>query len=155
MSTNNTLPTLLEDLPVEIFLQIFGSLSLREIATTFFGLNSYIDSIIRSVRGVSRLVSYNNVNAIQDLHLLPFLISRLIVVNVEMVDFTPLINLRSLVLKYGTRAQFNGIRPQYFPTLEILYIKGNMTLQYELYFLDLFLVYRGSSDYEWGHRNNN
>ncbi len=114
MSTDRKLPTLLEHLPVEIFLQIFGLLPLRKIATTFFGLNSYIDSIIRSVRGVSHLVSYDDVNAIK---------------LVEMVDFTALINLRSLVLKYGTQAQFNSIRPQHFPTLEILYIKGNVSLQ--------------------------
>ncbi|UJR12792.1 hypothetical protein I4U23_016966 [Adineta vaga] len=32
------------------------------------------------------------------------------------------INLRSLTLKYGTENQFNSIRPQYFPQLEILRI---------------------------------
>jgi hypothetical protein len=125
MSTVNTIPSLLEHLPVEILLQIFGLLTLREISTTFLGLNSYIDSIIRYVRGATHMVSCNDGNAIKLLHLLPTLISRVIIVNFEMVDFTSLINLRSLILKYGTQAQFNSIRPQHFPMLEILYIKGN------------------------------
>jgi hypothetical protein len=129
MSTVNTIPSLLEHLPVEILLQIFGLLTLREISTTFLGLNSYIDSIIRYVRGATHMVSCNDGNAIKLLHLLPTLISRVIIVNFEMVDFTSLINLRSLILKYGTQAQFNSIRPQHFPMLEILCIKGNESRQ--------------------------
>jgi hypothetical protein len=42
-----------------------------------------------------------------------------------MIDLTSLINLRSLRLKYGSNTQFDTIRPENFPILEILHIKGN------------------------------
>jgi hypothetical protein len=77
------------------------------------------------VRSASYEIDSNNVDAINLLQLFPSQTGRLIVANVEMVDFTSLNNLRSLTLKYGTHAQFNIIRPQYFPILEILRIKGN------------------------------
>ena len=116
---------LLEDLPPEIFQQIFTFLSLRELFTAFSGLNSHIDSVIRLVRDASLLVKYNDIEAVNLLQLFSDKISRLVVVNVEMGDFTSLINLRSLTLKYGTEKQFDSIRPQYFPMLEILHIRGN------------------------------
>ncbi|CAF4241244.1 unnamed protein product, partial [Adineta steineri] len=48
MSTYVRQTTLLERLPIEIFLEIFTSLSLEEIVTAFFDLNAYINWIIRS-----------------------------------------------------------------------------------------------------------
>ncbi|CAF1098556.1 unnamed protein product [Adineta steineri] len=125
MSTNNTFPTLLEHLPVEILQQIFGLLPLRDISTAFCGLNLYVDSIIRSMTNAHHIVSCNDVNSINLLHLFPTLISHLVIVNVETVDFTSLRNLRSLMLKYGTQAQLDSIRPQNYPMLEIFQIKGN------------------------------
>jgi hypothetical protein len=117
---------LLEDLPTELFLQIFGFLSLRDIVTGFFGLNSYIDSIIRSIRDASHAVKYNDIDALNLLHLFPSHIGRLMIINVEMANLTPLINLRSLGLKYGTKKQLDTIRPQNFPMLETLHIRGIM-----------------------------
>jgi len=114
----------LEHLPTEIFLQIFDFLSLRELITALFGLNSHINAIIRSVRGTSHVVRYNDVDAIKLLQLFPIQIGHLTIVNIEMIDFPSLINLRSLTLKYGTQIQFDNIRPQHFPMLEILHIKG-------------------------------
>jgi hypothetical protein len=125
MSSDKTFSTSLEQLPVEIFLQIFALLSFQEIVTAFSALNSHIDLIIRSMRDVTHAVKYNNANAINLLQLLPACIGHLIIVNVEMIDFTSFINLRSLTLKYGTQRQFDTIRPQYLPMLEILHIKGS------------------------------
>jgi hypothetical protein len=125
MSTDNMPPTLLEHQSTEILLQIFAFLPFRELIKAFFGLNSYINSVIQLVRSASYEIDSNNVDAINLLQLFPSQTGRLIVANVEMVDFTSLNNLRSLTLKYGTHAQFNIIRPQYFPILEILRIKGN------------------------------
>jgi hypothetical protein len=124
-SGDNIRPMLLEDLPTEIFLQVFTFFSLEELFKAFSGLNSHIDSVIRLVRGASHVVKYNDVEAINLLQLFSAKISRLVVINVEMVDFTSLINLRSLTLKYGTEKQYDSIRPQYFPMLEILHIQGN------------------------------
>ena len=122
MSRDYSLPTSLEHLSTEIFLQIFSSLPLRELVPTFFNLNSYIDSIIRFMRNVNHVVNYNDTKALNLLHLFPSQIGRLVIVNAESVDFTALINLRSLTLRYSSRAQFDSIRPQYFPMLEILHI---------------------------------
>jgi hypothetical protein len=54
----------------------------------------------------------------------PTQICRLIIKYSPNVDFTSLINLRSLTIKYGTRAQLDGIRPEDFPMLEILHIRN-------------------------------
>ena len=128
MTGDNTHRMLLEYLPTEIFLQVFAFLPLQDIVRVFFGLNSYIDSIIRLVRNVSHTVKYNDIDAINLLQSFRIQIGRLVIINVEMADFTSLINLRSLTLKYGTKRQFEAIHPQYFPLLEILHIKGNELL---------------------------
>lgn len=60
--------------------------------------------------------------AIKFLHLFSSQSSRLVLVRSETVNFTTLINLRCLILKYGSPEQFNSIRPQYFPKGEILHI---------------------------------
>jgi hypothetical protein len=127
-SRNCRCRTSLEDLPVEMFLQVFSFLHLQELTTAFFDLNSYINSIIRSVRDASHVVRHNDVDAINLSHLFPIQIARLTIVNVEMIDFIPFINLRSLTLKYGTRAQFDSIRPQNMPMLESVCIKGDNRL---------------------------
>jgi len=125
ISNDNIRPTLLEHLPVEIFQQIFVLLSLQEIVTAFLGLNSHIDSIIRSLKDISHTVRCNDVTAINLLHLFSTQISHLVIVNAKTVNFTSLINLRSLILKYGTDAQFDSIRPQHFPMLNSLHIHAS------------------------------
>jgi hypothetical protein len=125
MSNDGKSPTLLEQLPVEIFLQIFDLFPLQHLAASFFGLNSYIDSIIRSVRRKNHGVRDNDIDAINLLKLFPTSIDRLVIINSETVDLTSLINLRSLSLERGTQEQLNIIRPHYFPMLEILHIKGD------------------------------
>ncbi|CAF4259499.1 unnamed protein product, partial [Adineta steineri] len=69
-------------------------------------------------------IRYNDIEAINLLQLFPNPIDRLVVVNAEMADLTSLINLRSVTLEYGTKAQLNTIRPHYFPKLQIIHIKG-------------------------------
>jgi hypothetical protein len=125
MSSDKILPTSIERLPIEILVEIFALLPLEELVTAFSGLTSYIDSIIRSTRGTSHLVRDNNVHAIQCLNLFPTQITRLAIIHAVDVNLTALINLRALTLKYGTHAQFDSIRPQFFPTLEILYIHAS------------------------------
>jgi hypothetical protein len=125
MSSVNTRPTLLEHLPVEIFLQIFDFLPLQDLVTAFSGLNFYINSIIRSVTGISHVVKYDDVDAINLLQLFPTHIGRLVLFLSETMDFTSLTNVRSLTIRYGTSAQFDSIRPQYFPMLEMLHIHAS------------------------------
>ncbi|CAF4019717.1 unnamed protein product [Rotaria sordida] len=122
MISNHIFQTSFEDLPTEIFLEIFAFLPLRELVKAFSGLNSYIDLIIESMTDIKHVVTYNDVNAIILLQLRPTQIGHLVIVHAEKVDFTSLINLRSLKLNFGTCAQFDSIRPKYFPILEILHI---------------------------------
>jgi hypothetical protein len=124
MNFDDTHPTTIEHLPTEIFLQIFASFSLEEVVTSFSGLNAHIDSIIRCLKGVSHEVNVNcyDTKAMNLLHLFANQIGRLTITHATTVNFTSLINLRSLTIKHGTFAQFDGIRPRNFPMLEILHI---------------------------------
>lgn len=122
MTSESILPTSIEQLSIETFLQFFCYFDLRELITTFFGLNSHINSIIQSVRNASHIVRYNDPGAIKLLQLFPKQIARLIIVKTDMVDFTSLSNLRSLTLKYVSETQLKSIHSQYFPLLEILHI---------------------------------
>ena len=120
--TQSTLPTSIEQLPTEILLQIFAFFQLRELITAFSGLNSHINSIVRSVKTASHIVQYNDPDALRLLQLFPKQIARLIIFKTDIVDFIALSNLRSLTLKYTTDTQLKNIRSQYLPLLEILHI---------------------------------
>jgi hypothetical protein len=122
MSSDNTQSTKIEHLPIEIFLQIFASFSLEEIVTSFFGINSHIDSIIRCINSASHAIGSHDTKAVDLLDLFPTQIGRLIVTRATKVNFTSLINLRSLTMKYGIVAQLDEIRPEHLPMLEILHI---------------------------------
>ena len=121
----NSGSTLLEQLSVEIILKVFASLSLSEIHGAFSGLNSYLNFCIQALATANHIVAYNDTSAANILHSFPTQIGRLIFTYSPTVDFTSLIHLRSLTLKYGTPAQFDGIRPEHFPWLEILHLCGS------------------------------
>ena len=122
MNRENTCSMLFEYLPIEILHQIFAMLSLEELIKAFSGLNGYINSIIRSMRGMSHTVKCNELDMICLVQVFPAQISRLVISYTSHMNFTPLTNLRSLTLRYGTPAQFDSIRPHHFPLLEILHI---------------------------------
>ena len=119
---NNTRAMLFEQLPLEIFLHVFASFSLSEIVTTFSALNSRIDAYIEAVTQTTHTISYSDTKAIDLVRLFPTQIGRLIITHTPVVDLTPLTNLRSLTIRYGTVTQFDGIRPHHFPRLEILHL---------------------------------
>ena len=125
MTNRNLCPTLLEQLPVKIFFQIFALLPLQEVVKAFSDLNSSIDTSIQAITNAIHTVTYNDTAAIGVLLAYPTCIGRLIVTHSPAVDFTSLINLQSLTLKYGTRKQFDGIRPEHFSQLEILHLCGS------------------------------
>jgi hypothetical protein len=120
----DTQPTKIEYLPVEIFLEIFALFSLEEIVNSFCGLNSHIDSIIRCIKSASHTIRSKDTKAAGLLSLYPDQIGRLFIARGVTIDFTSLINLRSLTIESGTIAQLNGIRTKHFPMLEILHIYG-------------------------------
>ncbi len=122
MATESMLPTSIEQLPTETLLQIFAFFNLRELITTFFGLNSHINSIVRSVKNASHTVPNNDFDIVKLVQQFSKQIARLIIVNTDMINFTSLSNLRSFTLKYISDAQLKSIRSQYFPLLEILHI---------------------------------
>ncbi len=132
MNIVNIQPTSLENLPVEIFLKVFSSLSLQQIVKAFFNLNSYINSVIQCVTDRNYAVNFNDTKAVELVHSFPTQICRLIITVAPNVDFMPLKNLRSLTIMYGTIAQLDGIRPEHFPMLEILRIRGSKLPQKSL-----------------------
>jgi hypothetical protein len=125
MNSVNTQRTTIEDLANEIFREIFEFLSLEEIVTSFFGLNSRINSIIRSMNTASHAINSNDTKAVDLLNLFPIQIGRLILKYSENVNFTSLINLRSLTITFGSIAQFDDSRPEHFPLLEVLHIEAS------------------------------
>ena len=58
-------PTLIENLSVETFLQVFASLSLSEIVEAFSGLHSRIDSSIEAMTTATHTVTYNETRAVE------------------------------------------------------------------------------------------
>jgi hypothetical protein len=125
MSSDDTQPTKIEQLPIEIFREIFDFFSLDEIAISFFGLNSRIDSIIRSMNTASHTVSSDDDKAVDLLNLFSTQIGRLIIKHNQKVNFMSLINLQSLTIAFGSAAQFSGIRPKHVPALKILHIEAS------------------------------
>ena len=79
MSADKISPACLEHLPVEILSRILDFLSLQHISTSFFGLNSHIDSVIRSWRSARHTVIRNATNDVNLLHLFPTLISHMVI----------------------------------------------------------------------------
>jgi len=108
--------TTIEHLSNEIFREIFDYLLFQDINKSFFGITSNIDSIIRSMNSGSLEVSKTDINSENLLSSFPTQIGRLVLNSCETVNFTSLINLRSLTIR------FDLIFPKYFPLLEILYI---------------------------------
>ena len=121
---DSTWPTLLEQLPVEIFLQVFASLRLQDLIKAFSGLNSYIESSLKSVRSASYILNNHVTKTTDLLRSYPTQIGRLVINKCRKMNFTSLIHLRSLTLKPATGEHFNAIRPQNFPQLEILHLCG-------------------------------
>ena len=119
---DNTCPTLFQQLPVEIFLQIFASLRLQDTIRAFSGLNCHIESFIHTTRNASYILNNHATRTTDLLRLYPTQIGRLVIDKCRKLDFTSLINLRSLTLKHGTGQQLYAIRPRNFPQLEILHL---------------------------------
>ena len=114
--------TTIEHLSNEIFREIFDYLLFQDINKSFFGITSNIDSIIRSMNSGSLEVSKTDINSENLLSSFPTQIGRLVLNCCETVNFTSLINLRSLTIRFGSAVQFDLISPKYFPLLEILHI---------------------------------
>ena len=99
--------------------------SFRDVFIAFSNLNRYIDSIIRSVDAINHVVTYDQTDIISLSQPVSTNITRLVVVHARKIDFTSLIHLRSLTLKYGTYGQFNSIRLDHFYNLQVLHISAS------------------------------
>ncbi|CAM4833942.1 unnamed protein product [Rotaria magnacalcarata] len=77
---------------------------------------------------MSHTIRNDECNAVSFLQLHATKIHRLVLIRSPTVCFTSLNNLRPLTLKYGTPEQFNSIRPEYFPFLEILHVDSGLSL---------------------------
>jgi len=118
-------PTLVEDLPTEIFFQIFGFLKLQELNTAFSDLNSRMNLIIRSTNNISLSIKVNNTNGLELLHLYSDQINHLSIIDSANVTDLPLLpKLRSLALICKNYSQWHLVRPEKMPSLKTLCIES-------------------------------
>ncbi|CAF1158374.1 unnamed protein product [Adineta steineri] len=103
--------TRFEDLPNEIFRNIFDYLTIRDLYRTFVGLNIRVDTVLRSIDHVS-LTLWSSESA-NDPAIMFFAsqLNRLMVVNdgIETIDLTHFSNVRSLKLKYPSNKQMSQL----------------------------------------------
>lgn len=128
--------------------RIFSFFSLEELVTSFFYLNSNINSIIQGFKSAIHTVNTNNNKSIDLLNKFSTQIGQLLIHSSANVNLMSLVNLRSLKIIYATPAQLNRIRPEYFPILEILHIHRGQCGKFRIdaiynYFLihSIFSVY--------------
>lgn len=115
----------LEQLPNEVFLQIFALLDLSEIVNAFSGMNKRFDSLISNLKYLSQVMSRNSIPMKDEmLHQYTSSIVRLVVDRMSKFSLTSvtLNNVRSLTIKYGSQTQYDDVRPSNFPLLEYLHI---------------------------------
>ncbi|CAF1289680.1 unnamed protein product [Adineta ricciae] len=122
MSSNIESLASFEHLPVEVILLIFDFFSLQQLLASFLNLNSFVNSVIRSVRHKYHGVKNNNIDAIRVLQVFPTVVDRLVIRYSNAANFKSLINLRSLSLQCSTSTQLYSVQPNNFPHLEILHI---------------------------------
>ena len=93
--------TLIKQPSVEIFLELFASFSLNEIVKAFSDLKCSIDTSIQAIINDIYILTYNDTTTINLLLSYSTSIGRLIVTHSPVVDFTSLINLQSLTVRWN------------------------------------------------------
>lgn len=110
----------LESLPNEILLELFGYFSLSELYYGFFKLNNRFRKLIHSILHLSVTVYKNDM----ELNcLFADRIARMVIGQyIDVIDFKPYPNLRSLVIHGAGHQQLEQIKSDLLPNLVYLYI---------------------------------
>lgn len=114
-----------EDLPNEIFHELFEYFSIYELYRTFTRLNSRIDSLIKNFRFLQIILhSLDDFDQPVHRYFLPKV--NTLIINHSKTFFDPiktiLPSIRCLILCKPTREQWNAIQPDLFPSLRRLYL---------------------------------
>ena len=115
----NNMSSLLEDLPNELFLDIFQYIDTRDLYQGFWGLNIRFNNILQSLNNLSLVIEKNDSSLIT---IFASQIVRLEINTWHEIDLKQFINLKSLKLCHTTRNHVNKIRPNILPNLVYLSI---------------------------------
>lgn len=114
-----------EDLPNEIFHELFEYFNIYELYRTFTRLNCRLDSLIKDFRFL-QIIFHSLDDIEQPVHRYFFPKISTLIVNHSKPFFDPiksiLPSIRCLILCKPTREQWNGIQPDLFPSLQRLYL---------------------------------
>ena len=121
----------LEQLPNEIMLGIFAFLDLGLLVNAFSSIFEHYNRLLLSLAHVNLEVMRDNHATIEKI--LPQYVDsvvRFVAVKVPNFNFTSmaLANVRSPTIKYGNQAQYDSVRPRYFPLLEYLNVEHSTYL---------------------------
>jgi len=114
-----------EQLPNEIFYELFEYLNIYELYKIFSRLNSRIDSLITNYKYLQIILdSFEDLDHPINRYFLPNV--KTLIINHSKKFFDPIkslfLSLRCLILCRPTREQWNSIYPVVFPNLERLYL---------------------------------
>jgi len=111
---------LLEQLPNELFLQIFAYFDLRNLQLTFWGLNSRLNTLLLSIPNIS--IDLENSNDYSLIEQFARQISRLKISLNQTIDLSEFTNIHFLELCRPNDYQFDQIRSDLLPNLFYLSI---------------------------------
>ncbi|CAF1008448.1 unnamed protein product [Rotaria sp. Silwood1] len=109
--------TLLEDLPNELIMEIFGYTKICDLSCGFWNLNQRFNQLIRSLRYLSLILTKNQT---YENMLLYEQITRIVIVTLENINLYSFINLRSLILNLATENHLKQIQSNILPNLVYL-----------------------------------
>ncbi|CAF4549473.1 unnamed protein product, partial [Rotaria sp. Silwood2] len=109
--------TLLENLPNELIIEIFGYTKICDISFGFWNLNTRFNQLIRSLKYISLILTRNQT---YEKILLSEQITRIVIVTLDNIYLKPFINLRSLKLNLATENHLKQIQSNILPNLVYL-----------------------------------
>ena len=118
--------TFLENLPNEIILEIFNYTKIRDLSFGFWNLNKRFNQLIRSLKYLSLVITKNDS---YESILFSQQIVRIVIVTLELIQLTPFINLRSLILNWANENHLKQIRSDISPNLTYLSLPFSLEFQ--------------------------
>ncbi|CAM4774752.1 unnamed protein product [Rotaria magnacalcarata] len=109
--------SVLENLPNELIIEIFGYSKIRDLSFGLWNLNKRFNALIRSLKYLSLILTKDCTS--EEL-LFSEQIIRMVIVTLESINLNPFINLRSLVLNLATENHLKQIQSIVLPNLVYL-----------------------------------
>jgi hypothetical protein len=115
--------TRLEDLSNELIIEIFDYTKISDLSVAFWNLNKRFNQLIRSLRYLSLNLTKN-----EDC-LFAQQIVRLVIVTLDQIHLNSFINLRTLIINWGTEYHLKQIRSDILPNLIYLSLSVSFDFQ--------------------------